>query len=303
MIWRQVTLPCQSGIPGEKQLEGLEPLHQALGIIETVDADDERAPAERRRQILHQRRMDVPARQGLEAGRLDADREAPDPRLASVQGESDLPAGRFEHRHFAVRVAIFGDEVANEIAGVAVGLEAHHVVLQQQRDELLVVGQASHHLRRRHRNVEKEADPVGVAAASQRVGDRNQVIVVHPDQVVGLDDPLELGREMIVHPHVAGEVAPRELGEVEAEVEDRPQHAIGEAVVIFLVVLDREIGHDVGDVLLHHRVSFDLRLCDRLAAPTEPDAAVTFQCGPQRDFEATGAVGAIRDAHPVRDDH
>ena len=143
----------------------------------------------------------------------------------------------FEHRHLAVRVAILGDEVANEIAGIAVGLEAHHVVLQQQRDELLVVGQASHHLRRRHRNVEKEADPVGVAAASQRVGDRDQVIVVHPDQVVGLDDPLELGREMIVDPHVAGEVAPRELGEVEAEVEDRPQHPVGEAVVIFLVVV------------------------------------------------------------------
>ena len=166
-----------------------------------------------------------------------------------------------------------------------------------------MVGQARHHLRRRHRNVEEEADPVGMAAASQRVGNRNQVIIVHPDEVVGLDDPLELGREMIVHPHVAGEIAPRELGEVEAEVQDRPQHAIGEAVVVFLVILDRKIGHDIGDVLLHHGVSFDLGLRDGLAAPAEPHSAATFQGRPQRDLEAAGAIGAIGDAHPVRDDH
>jgi glycogen debranching enzyme len=46
--------------------------------------------------------------------------------------------------------------------------------------------------------------------------------VMGPDEVVGFDDLLKLGRKMFVHPHIAGEIAPRELGEVQPEMQDRP---------------------------------------------------------------------------------
>ena len=210
-------------------------------------------------------------------------------------------ARRLEHPHLATRILIFGDEVADEISGIALGLEADHVILQQQRDELLVVGQRRQHLRRRHRDMKEEADAVGMAAAAQRVRDRDQVIVMNPDEVVGFDDLFELGREMIVHPHISGEIAPCELREVQPEMQDRPQHPVGEAVVVFLVVVLGQIGDHVGDVLVADRVRLDIRARHGLAAPAEPDAAVALQSRAQSDFEAAGALGAVPagDAHPI----
>ena len=186
-------------------------------------------------------------------------------------------ARRLEHPHLATRILILGDEVANEISGIALGLEADHVVLQQQRDELLVVGQGRQHLRRRHRDMKEEADPVGMAAAAQRVRDRDEVIVMDPDQVVGFDDLFEFGREMIVHPHVSGEIAPRELGEIEPEMQDRPQHPVGEAVVVFLVVLLGEIGDHIGDVLVADRVHLDIRASAR---PCRSSRTTRRRCAP-----------------------
>jgi hypothetical protein len=84
--------------------------------------------------------------------------------------------------------------------------------------------------------MKEEADAVGMAATAQRVRDRDQVIVMDPDEVVGLDDLFELVGEKIVHPHVSGEITPRELGEIEPKMQDRPQHSVGETVVVFLII-------------------------------------------------------------------
>ena len=210
-------------------------------------------------------------------------------------------ARRFEHPHLATRILILGHEIANEISGIALGLEADHVILQQQRDELLVVGQGCKHLRRRHRDMKEEADAVGMAAAAQRVRDRDHVIVMNPDEVIGFDDLFQLGREMIVHPHVSGEIASCEFREVQPEMQDRPQHPVGEAVVVFLIFLLGKIGDHVGDALVADRVRLDIGAWHGLAAPAEPDAAVAFQSRTQSDFEATGTLGAVAagDAHPI----
>ncbi len=146
-------------------------------------------------------------------------------------------AQRLEPPHLASQIWILGDEIADEIARIPLGLEADHVVLQQQRDQLLVVRQRCQHLWRGHRDMKEKADPVGVAAAAQRVRDRDEVIVMDPDEVIGFDDLSELGCEMIVHSHVSGEIAARELGEIEPEMQDRPKHPVSEAVVVFLVVV------------------------------------------------------------------
>ncbi len=175
-------------VPGEENLEGLEPLDQALGVVEAVDPNDERPSAEAGHQVLDQRRAHVSAREHLELPRLDADGEAADPGLPTVRGKGDLVARRFEYPHVATRILILGHEIANEISGIALGLEADHVILQQQRDELLVVGQGCKQLRRRHRDMKEEANAVGMAAAAQRVRDRDHVIVMNPDEVIGFDD-------------------------------------------------------------------------------------------------------------------
>ena len=79
--------------------------------------------------------------------------------------------------------------------------------------------------------------------SSSAIGD--EVVVVDPDDVVGPQDLGELGGKVLVHAEIAGEVAAGEFGQVDAIVQDRPQHPIGEAVVVFLVVLLRQVGDDV----------------------------------------------------------
>ncbi len=86
--------------------------------------------------------------------------------------------------------------------------------------------------------------------ARRSLGQRDQVIVVHPDDVVRLQDLHQLIREMFVDPHIAGQVAPREFREIEPVMEDRPQHPVGETVVILVKILRLEVGDDIGVVAL-----------------------------------------------------
>ena len=76
------------------------------------------------------------------------------------------------------------------------------------------------------------------------------MIVVHPDDVVGLQQIVQLIRKMRVDAPIAAEIAARKLREVEAIVQNRPQHPIGEAVVIFLIVGLDEVGHDIGQAAM-----------------------------------------------------
>jgi hypothetical protein len=48
------------------------------------------------------------------------------------------------------------------------------------------------------------------------------MIVVNPNEVVGLDDLVQLIGKMLIDLGVAGQVLPRELGEVETVMQDRP---------------------------------------------------------------------------------
>jgi len=177
--------------------------------------------------------------------------------------------------------------------------------LQQQRDELLVVRHRRKDLRRRHRDVQKKIDPVGVAAPSQRVRDRDQVIVVHPDQVVLPDYFFELGREMIIDPEISAEIPTRELSEIKPVMQNRPQHTVGEAVVIFLVVVVGQVGDGIFDVLVLDGMRFQLACCRDPAAPAKPDAAVPLKRRPQRDFEPACALDTIagRNRNAVGNDH
>jgi hypothetical protein len=149
--------------------------------------------------------------------------------------------------------------------------------------------------------MKEKADPVGVAAAAQRVRDRDEMIVVDPDQVIGLDDLFELGREMFVHAHISAEIPTREVGEIKPEMQDRPQDPIGEAVVVFLVVVLGEVGDHISNFFVRDRVQFDVRGRHDIAAPAEPHSPVTLQRRAQGDFEATGALCAIasRDTHSI----
>src|SRR5262249_57880413 len=89
-----------------------------------------------------------------------------------------------------------------------------------------------------------------MSSPPQGVRDRDQMIVVDPDQIVLFEDFFEFGREMIVDPEIPAKVAARKLGEVQPVMQDRPQHSVGETVIVFLIVMFGEVGNYVFDVLV-----------------------------------------------------
>ena len=80
-----------------------------------------------------------------------------------------------------------------------------------------------------------EEEPEGLAQphAPQLAADGHQMEVVHPNDVVGPQQPGQVSGEHLVHPQVAlivFAVVRREVGPV---VKQGPQRAVGEAVVVF----------------------------------------------------------------------
>ena len=76
-------------------------------------------------------------------------------------------------------------------------------------------------------------------------------------------------------------------------MQDRPQHAVGEAVVILLEVAARDVGGDVGDAGMLEFANLFLALRHGTAAPAEPDAFVTLEERAQHDLKAAGPRRAI----------
>ena len=77
-------------------------------------------------------------------------------------------------------------EIAREIHRVVLGLKADEIVRAQLRNEPLVVRQRGENFRRREWYVQKVSDAVAVTAVAQHFCQRNEMIVVHPDDVVRL---------------------------------------------------------------------------------------------------------------------
>ena len=144
----------------------------------------------------------------------------------------------------------FVGDVAGEIRGIDFGLEADQIVVAERRNQLIVIGQRRENFRRREWNVDEKADLVVVAAIAQRLGQRNQMIVVHPDHVVGPQQFFKMRGEILVDAEITAEVAAREFGKIEPVMQDRPQHAVGETVVEFLIVVLAQIDGGVSDVVV-----------------------------------------------------
>ncbi len=98
---------------------------------------------------------------------------------------------------------------------------------------------------RRTWNVKKEADLVFMSTRAQLLRQRHQVIIVHPNDIVRLEDARYVIGEDPVDALIAAEIAVRIFGEIDAIVQDRPEDPIGKAVVIFLIVGVREVDHRI----------------------------------------------------------
>ena len=83
---------------------------------------------------------------------------------------------------------LLGD-VSGKVGGVFVGLEADQVITGKRPQNPLMMRHRGNHLGRRHRDVEEETDLIMMAPRSQFLRQRHQMVVVHPDDVVGFEVP------------------------------------------------------------------------------------------------------------------
>ena len=194
-------------------------------------------------------------------------------------------------------------QVMAEIVAIVVGLEADQVVMNEAADDLLVVGHRGQYIGRRAGNVEEEADRIDAAARPEFARQRHQMIVVNPDDVVLLDDRFELIGEQAVDAHVAALVGARIFLQIDPIVQDRPQHPVGEAVVIFLVIGLGEVDDRVFDPAAPDAARRRRFLIADVAAPAEPDADAFAQRGLDGDRQPAGKLLArVGKGHSIRDD-
>ena len=166
----------------------------------------------------------------VDAVDVDADREA---------AHDDAAA---ERRDLAVRPDLavrLLDDVALEVGDVLRGLEADHIVSEQRLDQPGVLGHRGQHVGRREWNVQEEADRAADPLAAQFGAHRDQVIIVHPNDVLAADQLGKIRRHLGVDPAVAVEEGRFIVQEAEPIVQRGPQHPVGVAEVIALVVAAR----------------------------------------------------------------
>ena len=196
-----------------------------------------------------------------------------------------------------------GGDVLEEAMAVRLGLEAEHVVGEERPDEQVVHRQRDQHFRGREGDVQEESHRLPGAHAAQLLAERDQVVVVHPQQVVGLEQGLQRVGEALVDPDVALVIVPVEAGEVDAIVKERPQRAVREAVVVLLVVLAREIRRGRGDAAALDLPRGDAGVAGDLAAPPEPQPTRFLERVEQRHRESARAHALLRRGDAVADHH
>ena len=186
---------------------------------------------------------------------------------------------------------------------VRLRLEADEVVGEEPADQGLVARKGHQQVRRRERDVQEEPDPVRGAHAPELLRERDEVIVVDPDEVVAPEVGRHRVREAGVHPEVTPVVEPVVGGVSHPVVKERPEGPVGVAVVVLVVVVRGEVdGRDGEPVRLAE--GGRTRAFAHLPAPAEPHPGIALQGRVHGDREPPlrTPVFPVRNADPVGDD-
>ncbi len=167
--------PLRLGV--EKVAEGLDAIGDALRVIETIDPENETAVPETVAHPCHQPRVHCNPGGPRIIRSIDGDRKSANMHIAAAELEGF--AGRSGD-------AVPCLEIAAQIVGVGLGLQPDEIVVGKRADRFCVLRQDHQDVRRRARDMEEEADRIIVPQRAQLLGERQQVIVVDPDHVVGL---------------------------------------------------------------------------------------------------------------------
>ena len=212
----------------QQHLHGQQPFHDALGVVEAVDPEQQGTAGE----LVDQRgHVGVGLRRGGvpdEVGRVDRDRCGDGLHQPAVGQRDRRPA------HLDARAGQQPPAGLYEVAAVPLGVEGHHVRPQQPDQDLLPPRQPGEDVRRRPGYVQEEPDRLLRPPPADELGDQHQVVVVYPGERIRL---LGQGRqrpvgEHRVHVPVGGPPGSLEAGLLDRVVQQRPQRRVGEAVVV-----------------------------------------------------------------------
>ena len=120
--------------------------------------------------------------------------------------------------------------------------------------------------------MQEEAEPIGKSHIAQRTRERDEMIVMDPDRVALVEQLGKPPREGAVDPEKAGGVLRRIFCKIEPVMADRPECAVGEAVIKFFEIASAEIGDRVADGAVAAQRRRRFRHVIGLAGPAEPES-------------------------------
>ena len=150
--------------------------------------------------------------------------------------------------------------------------------------------------------------PIGLVDAerAQLQAERDHVIVVHPDRVVRLQQRTQRLGEALVDVEIALVIAGLELRDVEPRVKHRPQHVVGIARVVLVVLAraERQRGDgraaELGEV--GRRAQLLAAVAD-LAAPAEPKTFARAQSVGDGDGDPAGLASLTEVGDAIGDEN
>ncbi len=268
----------------EEPLDGVQALVDPLGVVEPVDADD----------FGHGAVRGPPrggGREPLHGRHVDADGMGLDRHLTSV--ELDNPRVAI---HLAAEQP-FGAQ--QKVVDIGADVERHQVRGQQPAQQLPAPREDPEHVRRGEGDVQEKADARRGGQAAQMVRHAQQLIVVHPDEVGSAGVGGRRLGEALVHPVVRAPRRRIDLRPADEIVEQRPQRAVAEPLVILRHLTRRQrhgtVAHPRGAVRQRRRRR--RAVFGGHAGPADPRAAAPGEHRLERANQpsrGTGEAGTIR---------
>ncbi len=194
---------------------------------------------------------------------------------------------------FDLQVAVrLPRHVIQKGAHAGLGLQPDQVIAAQRPHDHLMIGQCDQDVGWRHRRMQEKADPILDAQLAQFARQRNQMIIMHPNQIVRPNHRPEHLREIFVDRDIALELGAMKFDQPELVMQQRPQRAVGVTQIIFLIIRPAEIDRGESDVAAPRNLGGVGPGFGGLARPAEPDTAFRPQRLADCRLEAAGAQGA-----------
>ena len=282
------------GVELEQALEAEDALGYALRVVEPVDTQDH----------------------ALATATQCARRAEREPLLRGVVDTE----GKRAHMHGAIAVLdlprqavdAFAEkplDAVEKVRDVAGAVEADEIAAEHAEQQLAVPRQDPVDVVRRKRDMQKERDTRIRPDRAQGGRGAEQLVVVDPDQIVVADRVGRRPGEALVDGLVGLPVAAVELGPFGQGVEQRPQRAVREAVVVATHLGRAELDRGERETLVD--IVDRLVRAQRAARPTDPGAAAALHRGFHRRDESArrlldlelAARPAHRDRQAVGHDH